>query len=46
MFDIEFINCEYTWLTRESIMAARIFRKCDSEQTRVRAAHHIAPLIC
>ena len=45
MFDKEFINCEYTSLTRESIMAARIFRERESKQTRACAAHDSAPLM-
>ena len=35
---------EYAWLTRESMMAARIFRGLESKQTRACAAHDSAPL--
>ena len=45
MFDIEFINCEYTWLTHEAIMAARIFCEREIKQTRACAAHDSVPLI-
>ena len=36
---------EYTCLTRESMMAARIFLGLESKQTRACPAHDSAPLI-
>ena len=35
---------EFTWLTRESMMTARIFRGLESKQTWACAAHDSAPL--